>query len=206
MTLAALVLAAGRGERLRPLTDHVPKPLLEVGGRTLLDAALDRVASVIDLSPASVAVNAHWLAEQIEERVNSRAHLSVEQPVALGTAGAVGAIRQWLGDRDLLIVNGDAWWKPVSDLGAFVAGWDRARPRLLVVEDARRADFAGRWRFAGTSLLPNAIASRLEPVPSGLYETVWRDADIDLVPADHATFIDCGTVADLEHARLLADG
>jgi MurNAc alpha-1-phosphate uridylyltransferase len=199
-SLAALVLAAGRGERLRPLTDATPKPLLDVGGLTLLDAALGRVGSVVPVSPRDVAVNAHWHAEQIATAVEGRAHLSCEQPEALGTAGAVGAIRDWLGERDLLIANGDVWWDRAVDLAAFVDGWDRLRPRLAVVEDQQRPDFDGRWRFAGVSLLSNAEARKLEPVPSGLYELVWRDADLDLVPLD-VEFIDCGTLEDLERAR-----
>jgi len=200
--LAALVLAAGRGERLRPLTDTTPKPLLEVGEQTLLDLALDRVASVVPVEPSRVAVNAHWLADQIASAVGDLAHLSVEQPEALGTAGAVGNLRDWLDGRDLLITNGDAWYSPPPDLRAFVSGWDRVRPRLLVVDDEARADFDGRWRFAGVSLLPWAHAARLEPVQSGLYEEVWSRVPVDLVPTE-ATFIDCGTPEDLERARTL---
>lgn len=204
MTLAALVLAAGRGERLRPLTDRTPKPLLQVGDRLLLDAALERVAQVVPMSPGDVAVNAHWLAEQIVAHTCGRVHVSVEQPEALGTAGAVGAIREWLGQRDLLVTNGDAWLGDGLDLRPFVDGWDRRRPRLLVVRDLDRPDFDGRWRFAGTSLLPSAAAQQLEPVPSGLYEAVWRDAELDLVPTD-VPFIDCGTPDDLTRARRLAE-
>jgi NDP-sugar pyrophosphorylase family protein len=202
VSLAALVLAAGRGERLRPLTDRVPKPLLRVGDVTLLDAALARVRTVAPVSPESVTVNAHWLADQIVAYVDGRAHVSVEQPEALGTAGAVGAIRDWLAGRDLLIANGDVWWSALPDLRSFVDEWDRTRPRLLVVADRERPDFEGRWRFAGLSLLPATVAAGLEPVPSGLYELVWSRMAIDLVPAD-ITFIDCGTVDDLEVARQL---
>src|SRR5437764_2852357 len=107
MTLAALVLAAGRGERLRPLTDATPKPLLHVGGTTLLDAALERVGAAVPMSRDHVAVNAHWLADQIVAAVGDRAHVSIEMPVALGTAGAVGALREWLAGRDVLIANSD---------------------------------------------------------------------------------------------------
>ena len=200
MSLAALVLAAGRGERLRPLTDSTPKPLLRVGNSTLLDAALGRVAQVVPVSPETVAVNAHWLADQIVAHVDGKVHVSVETPQALGTAGAVGAIRAWLGERDLLIANGDVWWSGRADLEGFVAGWDRRRPRLIVVADATHPDFEGKWRFAGISLLPGTIAGRLQPVPSGLYELVWSRTPIDLVPAE-LMFIDCGTTADLEEAR-----
>jgi len=203
VTLAAVVLAAGRGERLRPLTDTTPKPLLRVGATTLLDAALGRVAAVVPVTPDTVAVNAHWLSDQIVAHVGDRAHMSDEQPEALGTAGAIGQLRPWLGERDALIVNSDVWYDGAVDMTAFVAGWDRARPRLLVVADAARQDFAGGWRFAGMSLLPNEIARRLAPVSSGLYEVVWSRVELDLAPTD-VTFIDCGIPEDLQRARTLA--
>jgi len=203
MTLAGLVLAAGRGARLRPLTDRVPKPLLDVAGTTLLDAALARVAAVIPPTPDDVAVNAHWLADQIVAAVGDRAHLSVESPVALGTAGAVGALRGWLAGRDVLIANSDVWFAGPVDLAGFVAGWDRGRPRLLVVADTQSPDFEQRWRFAGLSLLPGTVAARLEPVPSGLYEAVWRRMPLDLWPVD-VEAIDCGTPEGLAKARAAA--
>jgi NDP-sugar pyrophosphorylase family protein len=205
VSLAGLVLAAGRGERLRPLTDTTPKPLLAVGATTLLDAALDRVGQVVDVTPATVAVNAHWLFDQIVAHVAGRVHVSVEEPDALGTAGAVGALRDWLDGRDVLITNGDVWYDGAVDVTAFVAGWDGLVPRLLVVEDAARADFDGRWRFAGLSLLPGSIARTLRPEPSGLYEVVWSKGGIQLEPST-VTFVDCGTPADLARARRLADG
>jgi len=200
MTLAALVLAAGRGERLRPLTDVTPKPLLDIGGTTLLDAALDRVATAVPLTPADVAVNAHWLAEQIVAAVGPRAHVSVEEPEALGTAGAVGKLREWLAGRDVLIANADAWLAGPVDVRRFVDEWDRQRPRLLVVADDVRPDFEQRWRFCGLSLLAGPVAARLEPVPSGLYEAVWRRMPIELVATD-VEAIDCGTPQDLARAR-----
>ena len=203
MSLAGLVLAAGRGERLRPLTDTRPKPLLTIGDRTLLDAALDRIGQVLPLTSDAVAVNAHWLADQIVTAVGDRAHISVEEPEALGTAGAVGQLKDWLAGRDVLIANADAWYDGAVDVRGFVDGWDRKRPRLLVVADVDRADFDGKWRFAGMSLLPGAVAQKLAPVPSGLYEHVWTKTDIEVVTTD-ATFIDCGTAADLTHARALA--
>lgn len=200
MTLAALVLAAGRGERLRPLTDTTPKPLLTVGRTTLLDAALALVETVVPLTPADVAVNAHWLADQIVTAIGDRAHVSVERPVALGTAGAVGALRDWLAGRDVLIANGDVWFGGPVDVPAFVGEWDRTRPRLLVVADDQRPDFEQRWRFCGLSLLPGAIAARLDAVPSGLYEAVWQRMPIELVSTD-VEAIDCGTPDDLARAR-----
>jgi NDP-sugar pyrophosphorylase family protein len=89
----------------------------------------------------------------------------------------------------------------------FVDGWDRKRPRLLVVDaGSGRRDF-DHWRFAGISLLPAATAARLRPEPTGLYEVVWRAAwaagRLDLAPFGGA-FVDCGTPADYLAANLHA--
>jgi CTP:molybdopterin cytidylyltransferase MocA len=201
--LAGLVLAAGSGTRLRPLTSLRPKPLCPIGSTTLLDLAIDRVAPHVD--PEALAVNAHHLADQIVEHVGVRAHVSVEQPRALGTAGAVGALRGWLDGRDVMVANGDAFCQPEPDLKRFVAEWDQTRPRLLVVEDRAHPDFDGRWRFAGVSLLPGAVAATLAPEPSGLYEAVWRSAKLDLVPTD-VQFVDCADPAAYLRANLLWSG
>jgi MurNAc alpha-1-phosphate uridylyltransferase len=201
--LAGLVLAAGRGERLRPLTDTTPKPLLPIGGTTLLDAMLGRLAAVVPVTPSTVAVNAHWLAAQLVAHLGGRVHVSVEEPEALGTAGAIAAISTWRADRDLIVANGDAYLAGELDLVGFAAGWDRMRPRLLVVADTDQPDFEGKWRFAGISLLPTALAEPLTVTPAGLYEVVWSRTELDLVPAA-VTFVDCGTLADYQRARDLA--
>lgn len=201
--LAAIVLAAGEGKRLRPLTAIRPKPLCPLGNSTLLDLALRRAEAVV--SPGSVAVNAHYLADQIIGHVGDRAHISYEEGQALGTAGAVGALRDWIDGRDVLIVNGDVYLRPEPDLAGFVAGWDRRRPRLLVVQDNIHPDFEDQWSFAGVSLLPAATAAALKAAPTGLYEVVWREADLDLVPTD-STYLDCGDPSSYLRANLLASG
>ncbi|MGB9377417.1 MAG: sugar phosphate nucleotidyltransferase [Mycobacteriales bacterium] len=203
MSLAGVALAAGAGTRLRPLTDLMPKALCPVANVALLDRA------IVALEPTGctgIAVNAHHMADQIAEHVAGRAHLSVEQPAALGTAGAIGALRPWLDGRDALICNADAYRD--GDLRALLDGWSGLRPRLLVVRDPQRADF-GEWRFAGASVLPWAYARDLPAEPSGLYEVVWQAADRsgDLEFVEHpTTFIDCGTPADYLAANLHASG
>jgi NDP-sugar pyrophosphorylase family protein len=204
--LAALVLAAGAGTRLRPLTLLRPKALCPVGNVPLLDRVL---ATLPCRGPDDVAVNAHHLAEQIVAHVGARAHLSVEQPRALGTAGAVGALRDWVAGRGLLVANADAYTSGV-DVEAFVSTWDGERPQVLVVPAGeRRVDFGGRWRFAGMSLLPWTATSRLAPEPAGLYEAVWREAEaagrLGVVPTG-AFFVDCGSPADYLRANLHASG
>jgi MurNAc alpha-1-phosphate uridylyltransferase len=201
--LAALVLAAGEGRRLRPLTLLRPKPLCPVLSTTLLDLALDRVAPHV--AADAIAVNAHHLFQQVVDHVGDRAHVSVEQPEALGTAGAVGALRGWLDGRDVLIANGDVCYDRAVDVADFVAGWDHERPRLLVVADAQRADFPGGWRFAGLSLLPGGVAAGLDATPSGLYEIVWESAEIDLVPTP-ARYVDCADPPSYLRANLMLSG
>jgi N-acetyl-alpha-D-muramate 1-phosphate uridylyltransferase len=202
--LCAVLLAAGAGTRLRPLTALRPKALCPVGNVTLLDRALEHVRRLGFDDPGDVAVNAHHHAGQVVEAVGARAHVSVEPDVALGTAGALGALRMWIGGRDVLVCNADAYLDPGSATADLIAGWSGERPRLLVVDDPARGDF-GRWRFAGMSLLPAAVAATLQPTPTGLYEVVWRDAHrrgaLELTPFA-GTFVDCGTPADYLAANL----
>src|SRR5665213_310217 len=167
MSLAAVVLAAGAGRRLAPLTDELPKALCPVNNVALLDHALLRVHDAVS-GPDAIAVNAHSHAEKIAHHVGDRAYVSVEHERALGTAGAIANLRNWIDGRDVLITNADAWG-PTS-LQALLEGWDADEPRLLVVRDTAHADFAGGWRFAGSSLLPWHVVRDLEVTPSGLYE------------------------------------
>lgn len=204
--VAAVVLAAGHGTRLRPLTRLRPKALCPVGGRPLVDLALARVGSVAGTGPGAVAVNAHAHAEQVRRHVADRAYVSVEQPRALGTAGALGALRGWLDGRDVLVTNADAYLR--GDLSVLTSGWDTERCRLLVVPAAGGADFDG-FRYVGACLLPWRLVAGLPPEVSGLYEVLWRaehDAGrLDLV-AFAGTAVDCGTPADYLRANLDASG
>ena len=139
---AAVVLAAGAGTRLRPLTDILPKALCPVGNVALVDLAIDRVRPLT----GRIAVNVHHKRALLEAHLDGRVHVSVEEPEALGTAGAVGKLRDWIDGRPAVVVNADAWHR--FDLTSLVEGWDGERVRLLVVEDRDRGDF-GPWRFCG---------------------------------------------------------
>lgn len=210
---AGVVLAAGAGERVRPLSLLRPKPLFPVasagGATTLLDLALDALGEVLGGAPHRVAVNAHHLADQLVAHVDGRAHVAVERPAALGTAGALGGLRDWLDGRDALVLNGDVLLDgPAAP--ALLDDWDGERSRLLVVPaGGRRVDFTdhrGRWRYVGACLLRGDDVARLAPEPTGLYEVLWRDEErsrgLDLVPFDGVA-IDCGTPADYLDAALL---
>jgi NDP-sugar pyrophosphorylase family protein len=200
-SLVAVVLAAGEGRRLRPLTLRRPKPLCPVGNVALVDHALARAR----LATPAVAVNVHHGREQLESHLEpaSDVHVSIEAVRALGTAGGVGHLRSWIDGRDALIVNADTWCE--ADLAQLRDGWDRSRPRVVVAGDAV---FGPRVRVVA-SFLPWATVRDLSADPAELYETTWRPAAVDdrleVVGYAGACF-DCGTpaaylAANLEVAR-----
>src|SRR5438270_12020626 len=126
-SIAGVVLAAGAGLRLRPLTGIRPKALCPVGDRSLVDHALERFTGVT----TSLAVNVHHHRSMLESHLAGRVHLSIEEPEALGTAGALGELREWIDHRPVLVVNADTYCP--SSVGVLLDGWDGERVRVLIV-------------------------------------------------------------------------
>ena len=116
--MRAMILAAGRGERMRPLTDHTPKPLLPVAGKPLIQWHLEKLARA---GISEVVINHAWLGEMIEHALGSghqfglNIHYSAE-PQALETAGGIATALPLLGEQPFLVLNGDVWcdWDPVQ--------------------------------------------------------------------------------------------
>ena len=220
--IGALVLAAGEGRRLRPITGVVPKALCPVGNVALLDRALARLAAHGLAGPVDVAVNACYLAAQVVGHVAGRAHVSVEPgPHPLGTGGAIPPLRDWLGGRGLLVGNADAYLSGSgTDIAALLAGWSGETVRILGVPAgtdagsassrpvARPAEF-GDQRFAGFSLLPAWVVAALPDGPSDLVLDAWRPAEragrLEVVRYD-GLYLDTGTPADFLAANLHAAG
>jgi NDP-sugar pyrophosphorylase family protein len=208
--VCAVVLAAGEGQRLRPLTERVPKALCPVGNLPLLDHALRRVAG---LGLTSVAVNASYLADQVVAHVGDRAHLSVEPDGPLGTSGGVARLRDWIDGRGVLVGNADAYLSdpardPGKDIAALLDGWTGDTTRLLTqpLPPGETGGFSNH-RFAGFSLLPWHRVRDLVPSPSGLVSDVWRpaeaDGELELIVYE-GTYIDTGTPPDYLAANLHA--
>jgi len=109
---SAMILAAGRGERMRPLTDWTPKPLLEVRGKALIEYHLERLARA---GISQIVVNLYWLGSMIRDRLGDgsrygvRIAYSEEAPHALETAGGIFRALPLLGDRPFLVLNGDVF-------------------------------------------------------------------------------------------------
>ena len=110
--MRALVFAAGLGERMRPLTDHTPKPLLEAGGKPLIAWHLEKLAA---LGVDEVVVNTSWLAPRFPEllgdgtRWGLRLHYSYEGATPLETGGGMLQALDLLGEAPFIAVNGDIW-------------------------------------------------------------------------------------------------
>lgn len=195
------MLGAGAGERLAPLTRLRPKVLCPVGNQPLVDHAIERFAS----STGSIAVNIHHGRALLESHLAGRVHLSIEEAEPLGTAGALGALRDWIDSRPSLVTNGDTWCP--TPMARLVDGWDGERIRILV---HGASELMPGVRIAG-ALMPWRVVSTLEPVPSGLYRKVWipaeRDGRLEVVAIDGTEpCVDCGTPAEYLRANLTWSG
>ena len=110
--MKAMVLAAGRGERMRPLTDAAPKPLLRVGGKYLVEYHLENLAAA---GFTQVVINTAWLGDMIELALGTGAQYGLaityshERPEALETGGGIFRALPLLGSAPFLLVNGDVW-------------------------------------------------------------------------------------------------
>ena len=149
----AMVLAAGLGQRMRPLTADKPKPLVPVAGRTLLDRVLDRLA---EGGITRAVVNVHYLGDQIIDAVAGREEpaieISDERAELLDTGGGVARALPLLGDAPFFVQNSDSIWieGPENNLARMRRYWDDARMDclMLLAMTTTSTGYAGRGDFA----------------------------------------------------------
>jgi MurNAc alpha-1-phosphate uridylyltransferase len=230
----AMVLAAGSGMRMRPLTLAKPKPLLEVGGRTMLDLALDRLVS---FGIRRAVVNAHYLADQIEAHLAARSDIEIvisHETELLDTGGGIKNALPHFGGLPFFALNADL---PLMDgnkpsLSRMAEAWnpEHMDALLLLMPTAKARGFGPRGDFAlhadrhahrkdappprshvmlsAQILKPELFASRAERVFSN--NVIWDDAEAKgrLYGAEHrGTCYHIGTPEDLRAANeLLASG
>ena len=159
---SAFVLAAGLGTRMRPLTDRMPKPLVPLGSRALLDHVLDRIA---DVGVQQAVVNVHYKAEMIEEHLATRRRpaitISDEREYLLDTGGGVRKALPLLGSGPFLVLNSDTVWTEggISNLGRLADQFDpdRMDALLLLADRTSSLGYAGRGDFY---LAPDGQLSR----------------------------------------------
>jgi MurNAc alpha-1-phosphate uridylyltransferase len=145
---SAMVFAAGLGTRMRPLTDRIPKPLVQVAGRALIDRALD------DFEAAGVRraiVNVHHLADQVEAhlalRMTPQIIFSDERPLLLDQGGGIRKVLPLLGEKPFFVCNTDAFWvdAPGSNIDRLARAWDPAKMDAALLLAPTRGSVGVDW-------------------------------------------------------------
>ena len=218
-----MILAAGKGERMRPLTLHTPKPLLPVGGKPLIQWHMEALQRA---GIRQLVINHAWLGEQIEDAFGDGARLNVsiswsaeEQP--LETAGGILRALPLLGDEPFVLVNGDVWCDldfaclqlpegklahlVLADNPPFKQGGDFLLSEGLVSNpDADNSTDA--LTYSGIAVLSPALFDGLPEGPRPLAPLLRAAAEQGLVSGEcHAgRWIDVGTPERLQQADMLA--
>jgi len=202
----AMILAAGRGERMRPLTDECPKPLLKVAGRPLIEHQISRLANA---GWREIVINLGWLGDQIRDALGDGSALGVEIQYsqegwpALETGGGIRHALPLLGEAPFLVVNGDVFCD--ADPGQLSLANGDLAALMLVDNPAHNPD-------GDFSLLNGRISSgdgqRLTFSGLGLYHPdLFRNAEDDawpLAPRLHQA-VDAGRVAGVKHTGIWID-
>jgi mannose-1-phosphate guanylyltransferase len=229
--IRALVLAAGLGTRLRPLTDHTPKPLLPVRGVPILGHTLAQLAAS---GCEAAAVNLHYLGDQIRRRFgDSHAGMPLtwsEEPDLLGTLGALHPLKQFFAPADLvLLINGDSLCRwPLRRLirkhlaggaGATLLLTSRPDPAIFSggvgidgsggilsfrAGDPERGEVVRRAVFAGAHVLSPHLLSRVGPGKADVVRDLYRP----MLEAGERidTLVDAGRWHDLGTPQRFLDG
>jgi MurNAc alpha-1-phosphate uridylyltransferase len=228
MPATAMVLAAGLGLRMRPLTERLPKPLIEVDGRTLIDRILDHLAAA---GVADAVVNVHHLAAQMRQHLAARQRpriaISDESERLLETGGGIVKALPLLGPAPFLAVNGDVLWfdgtqPSLGDLAGFwredrmdallllhptvsAVGYDGAGDYLMDQQGrlARRRQGVAPFLFAGIQILSPRLFEGLKPEPFSLNRVYDRaEAEGRLYGVRHlGRWMHVGTPASIAEAE-----
>jgi len=210
-----MILAAGRGERLRPLTDEIPKPLIKVAGMSLIEYHLDNLA---DAGFKEVIINTAWHAEKIHEKLGDGKKYGVriqysDEGKALETAGGIINALPLLGDEPFLVVNGDIWCDfDFSELN----GLEKNRQAHLILVDNpdhnENGDFAlhdglikntGKtmYTYSGIGIYSAVFFAEQQPGALPLAPILRKKCDQDLVTGQfyEGLWTDVGTIDRLQY-------
>jgi MurNAc alpha-1-phosphate uridylyltransferase len=208
--MKAMILAAGKGERMRPLTETTPKPLLRVGDKCLIEYHLERLAIH---GFREIVINTGWLGDQIPEVLGSgecyglNIEYSHERPEPLETAGGIAHALHLLGPDPFLVINGDIWCDFAPDPGYSLD--NRSAHLVLVANPAhnKKGDFAledglvrneGRhqYTFSGIAYYAPSMFVGLDPDrPAPLAPILRQSADEGLISGEvfKGAWLDIGT-------------
>jgi len=168
MITQAMILAAGLGKRLRPLTDTTPKPLIAVGGKTLLDHALDQAAKA---GVTHCVINTYHLAEQIHHHLKSRTqpHITFsDEAELLETGGGIAKALPHFHSKPFFVLNADIWWQDGGVFQQLSNRWDSEKmdALLLLVPLKRAIGYTGPGDYF---LHPNGRARYRKNEPTAPY-------------------------------------
>ena len=210
----AMILAAGRGERLRPLTDTTPKPLIKVAGKSLIEYHLENLAKA---GIKDIVINTAWLAEKIHAQLGDGSDYGVsirysDEGTALETAGGIIHALPLLGDSPFLVVNGDIW----TDFD--FSGLPELKPEheahLVLVDNPEhntRGDFSlengllknsgeNSYTFSGIGIYRPAFFAGRQQGVCALGPLLREKAEKNLISAQlyHGQWTDVGTITRLQ--------
>ena len=217
--MKAMILAAGRGERLRPQTDVTPKPLIRIGKHRLIEYHLHNLAAV---GITEVVINISWLRDQIRDTLGDGGNYGLnirysdEGDQALETAGGIINALPLLGDEPFMLINGDIWSD--FDLAGLLHKRVTTQAHLVLVNNPahhRKGDFAlqhdgllrkqgePRYTYSGIGIFSPALFDAVEPGVKALGPILKRKTELDLISGElhPGRWLDIGTSERLKSLR-----
>jgi MurNAc alpha-1-phosphate uridylyltransferase len=211
--MKAMILAAGRGERLRPLTDYTPKPLIQAAGKSLIEYQIEALAQA---GTSEIIINYAYLGEQIERQLGNGSRWGIiihysPEPEVLETGGGIFKALPLLGDAPFLVVNGDIWTN--LDYSSLQLAEDDLAHLVLIKNPTHnpKGDFvlqggriveaeAARYTFSGIGLYRPALFAGCSAEAFPLAPLLRQAIAADVVSGEYFTgdWIDVGTPQRLE--------
>lgn len=216
--MRAMILAAGRGERLRPHTDITPKPLIQVGKHRLIEYHLLNLAKA---GIKDVVINISWLADQIRETLGDGSNYSLdiiysdEGEEALETAGGIINAMPHLGDKPFIVINGDIWCD--YDLSTLTTRIPEHEAHLVLVKNPEHntaGDFAlengliknsgeNKLTYSGIGLYTPAFFAGIQPGKKALAPILRKKSEDSKISGEiyNGEWVDIGTIERLAQLR-----
>jgi len=184
--MRAMILAAGRGLRMRPLTDHTPKPLLEVSGKPLIAWHIERLVAA---GIPDIIINHAWLGQQIEQRLGDGRQFGARisyspEASALETAGGIAQAMEFFQNEAFIVINGDIWcdWNPSRASSLVASLHAQSALACLILVDNPAHHPAGDFELLPSGILRDADRQAGRPTLTFSGIGVYHPALFDSVP------------------------
>ncbi len=217
--MKAMILAAGRGERLRPLTDKTPKPLIKVGDRSLIEY---HITNLTKAGIQDIIINTAWLAEKIHQQLGNGSDYGVtiqysDEGEALETAGGIINALPLLGDEPFIVINGDIWCDfdlSTWDFSVLSEAEAKFQAHIILVNNPEHnidGDFALQgtllkntgeimYTYSGIGIYSPAFFAEQKPGASPLAPIIRNKCEHDLISGQlhQGRWTDVGTIKRLQ--------